>query len=95
MTDDTSRIAVTYVTAPACHLCDRGRHVLADLAAIYPLDVHEVALTAPEGRQALADSRAPFPPVLLMDGRLVAYGRLSARHLARAFDRLTATVTGG
>lgn len=96
MTDDSNqRIAVTYVTAPACHLCDHGRHVLAELATTYPLDVREVALTSPEGLRALAVSHAPFPPILLIDGRLIAHGRLSARRLATGLDRLTATVTGG
>jgi hypothetical protein len=95
VTDDTPTIAVTFVTAPACHLCDRGRDVLADLATRYPLDIREVSLDAPEGRRALAASRAPFPPVLVIEGRPVAHGRLSARGLARELDRLRATVTGG
>ena len=95
MTSGGRRVTVTFVTAPACHLCDRGREVLAELAMTYPVDIREVDLTAPVGVRALVDSRAPFPPVVLIDGRPIAHGRLSARHLARQFDRLTAPVTGG
>ena len=95
MTNDRPRIAVTYVTAPACHLCDHGREVLAELAATYPLEIREVAITTHEGLEALTSSRAPFPPVLLLDGHPAAHGRLSARRLAHVLDRLTATVIGG
>jgi len=95
VTDDHLRVAVTYVTAPACHLCEHGREVLAELAATYPLEIREVALHSPEGREALMASRAPFPPLVLLDGRPVAHGRLSSRHLAHVLDRLTATVMGG
>lgn len=89
------RVAVTLVTAPACHLCAHGRHVLAELASTYPMDIREVDLTTPEGLRALVASRAPFPPVVLIEGQPVAHGRLSARHLARHLDHLVPTAGGG
>jgi thiol-disulfide isomerase/thioredoxin len=83
-------IDVVYVTAPRCHFCERGRTVLADLADRYPLQVREVALTSEEGREIAARSRVPYPPVVLVDGHLAGYGRLSARGL----DRFLADRTG-
>ena len=76
-------LKVTYVTAPACHLCDHGRQVLAELRARLPLDVAEIDLDSAEGRQLLATHRFAFPPAVIVDGRLIAHGRLSARRLAR------------
>jgi thioredoxin-like negative regulator of GroEL len=71
-------IDVVYVTAPRCHFCERGRDVLADLADRYPRQVREVVLTSDEGREIAARWRVPYPPVLLVDGQLAGYGRLSA-----------------
>lgn len=79
----TAAVQVTYVTAPACHYCEHGRTVLAELAERIPLEVREVALDSDEGRRLLATHRFAFPPAVIVDGRLVAHGRLSARRLAR------------
>lgn len=82
-TPTTAAMQVTYVTAPACHYCDHGRAVLAELAERVPLEVREVSLDSVEGRQLLAAHRFAFPPAVIVDGRLLAHGRLSARRLAR------------
>jgi hypothetical protein len=79
----TARVQVTYVTAPACHYCDHGHAVLAEIAERVPLDVREVSLDSEEGRDLLAVHRFAFPPAVIVDGRLIAHGRLSARRLAR------------
>jgi hypothetical protein len=76
-------ITITYVTAPACHLCDHGRQVLDDLDRHLPLQVVEVDLHSDQGRQLLATHRFAFPPAVIVDGALIAHGRLSARRLAR------------
>lgn len=76
-------LQVTYVTAPACHYCDHGREVLADLGERVPMDVREVSLDSDEGRRLLTEHRFAFPPAVIVDGRLIAHGRLSARRLAR------------
>lgn len=76
-------ITITYVTAPACHLCDHGRQVLDELSRHLPLDVIEVDLHSQPGRQLLATHRFAFPPAVIVDGRLIAHGRLSVRRLAR------------
>ena len=74
-------VAVTYVTAPRCGFCDRGRDVLDDLAQDFPLALREVALDSPEGRALAARWRVPYPPIVLVGERLAGYGRLSARRL--------------
>lgn len=83
----TATVQVTYVTAPACHHCEHGRTVLAALDRRIPLDVREVSLDSDEGRRLLTTHRFAFPPAVIVDGRLVAHGRLSARRLARLLPR--------
>lgn len=87
-------IDIVYVTAERCHFCERGRTVLAELAARYPLRVREVALTSQEGREIAARWRVPYPPVLLVDGHLAGYGRLCARALDRLLAVRAAALTG-
>ena len=71
------------LTAPDCHLCGHGREVLDGLAGEGLLSWREVATESEEG-QALAASAPPLRPVLFgEDGRVVAYGRLSAKRLRR------------
>lgn len=79
----TTTVQVVYVTAPSCHYCEHGRAVLTQLGERVPLDVREVTLDSPEGRQLLATHRFAFPPAIIVDGRLIAHGRLSMRRLAR------------
>ena len=67
------------LTAADCHLCEHGREVLDELG----LDWREVPAASEEGR-ALEAVAPPMRPVLFRDGRVVAYGRLSARRLRRA-----------
>lgn len=86
---------VVYVTAERCHFCERGRKVLADLGERYPLRIREVDLAAPEGRAAAARWRVPYPPIVLVDGDLAGYGRLSARGLERFLTERPATTPGG
>lgn len=76
-------IDIVYVTAERCHFCEQGRAVLDELALRYPLRVREVALTSAEGRSLAGRWRVPYPPILLVDGDLAGYGRLSARGLDR------------
>jgi hypothetical protein len=83
----TATVSVTYVTAPSCHYCEHGRTVLADLDRRIPLDVREVTLDCEEGRRLLTTHRFAFPPAVIVDGRLIAHGRLSARRLARLLPR--------
>ena len=86
---------VVYVTTDMCHFCERGRAVLAHLADRYPLRVRDVELASPEGFAAASKWQVPYPPILLVDGELAGYGRLSERSLDRFFADRTVAVTGG
>ncbi|GEM_PF-731924 len=74
---------LVFVTAEACHLCDRAREVLDELRRELPFTLREVDLDSPEGRALLAAWRFPFPPALGRGGTLIAFGRFSLRHLRR------------
>lgn len=77
----------TLLTAPDCHLCAHGREVLDRLANEGLLGWREVDANSGEGRR-LSQAAPPLRPVLLdPDGRVLAYGRLSQRRLARQLER--------
>jgi len=81
MTEPASRVIL--VTAPACHLCDRARRVVARLESARPLAVSEVQWRSPEGQELVRRDGVPFPPALYIDGVLAGYGRLSEGRLRR------------
>lgn len=81
-------IEVTLVTAAGCHLCDDAKSLLGDLEPRYHLDVREVDLLGQEGVALATQFRAPFPPLLLVDGRYVGHGRVSRRKLIRVLDEV-------
>jgi hypothetical protein len=71
------------VTGHDCHLCAHARDVLATLH----LEWREVDVGSVEA-EALARRGVPlaFLPVLVGDGRAIAYGRLSERRLRRDLE---------
>jgi hypothetical protein len=69
------------VTAPACHLCDHARRVVARLEGVWPLAVSEVQWHSAEGQELVRRDGVPFPPALYIDGVLAGYGRLSEGRL--------------
>lgn len=73
------------LTDPDCHLCGHGREVLDELG----VDWREVSTASPEGRE-IEMSAPPMRPVLYRDGRVIAYGRLSARRLRRQLSKAAA-----
>ena len=71
------------LTSTDCHLCEHGKQVLAQLAGEGLLSWRALDDHSPEGR-ALAQEAPPLRPVLFDDGgRVLAYGRLSARRLRK------------
>ena len=85
---------VVYVTTDRCHFCERGRAVLADLADRYPLRIREVELASPEGFAVASRWQVPYPPIVLIDGELAGYGRLSERSLDRFLASSSVTMSG-
>ena len=78
------------LTTTDCHLCEHGEQVLAQLAAEGPLSWRALDDHSPEGR-ALAHGAPPLRPVLFDDGgRVLAYGRLSAKRLRKQLARAAA-----
>ena len=75
---------VEVITSAGCHYCAQAREVLERVGAEVPLHVAEVALDSAAGQAALARWRVPFPPIVVIDGELFGYGRLSERKLRAA-----------
>ena len=80
-------MGVTVVTSPACHFCADAQEALAEFAGAYPLDVRTVDMASDEGRAIVRLHRAPMAPVVLVDGELIGWGRLSRGKLRRCLDR--------
>ncbi len=72
-----------YITAPGCHLCERGRPIVAALAAENGFDVREVDWDDAAAREATERDGVLFPPAVYLDERLLGYGRLSERRLRK------------
>jgi len=77
----TKPVEVVLVTAPGCHFCDETGRLLDEMAEVTPLAVRTVPLSSEEGRALLVRHRVPFPPILLVEGALFGYGRISRRKL--------------
>ena len=88
-TMDGTAIEVILVEAPACHSCEDAAAVLADAAGDRPLALRRVDVASPEGRAIVRACRAPMMPVVVIDGQLLGWGRLSRGKLRRRLDELT------
>lgn len=80
-------VQVTVVTSPACHLCEDALDALEALSRTFPIKVRTVDLAADDGRAIVREHRAPMPPVVLVDGELLGWGRLSRGKLRRRLER--------
>jgi glutaredoxin len=76
--------ALTLVTREGCHFCAHAHEVLAELG----VSLREIDAESKEAA-ALAAEGVPlaFLPVLWDGGRVVAYGRFSAKRLRRELGR--------
>lgn len=77
---------IVLVTKDDCEFCKQAKGVLTKLQPEFGLAVREVALESAEGRSLVAGSAALFPPVLVVDGRPLFYGRLSERRVRKALS---------
>ncbi len=80
-------IQVTFVTSEGCGFCSQAAALLEELGRRYPLQVEEIALHTTRGADIVRRCRAPFPPVVLVDGEYHGHGRISPRKLTRDLER--------
>jgi glutaredoxin len=75
---------VTLYSKPGCHLCEYARELLDELARELAFAVREVNIA---NEAALFERYRYRIPVLVVDGREIAEGRLSARDLRAAIEK--------
>jgi hypothetical protein len=80
-------VLVTLVEAPACHLCEDAKTVLAALALSYPLNVQVLSIQDKRGRALMDHHRAPMSPLVLLDGQYFSSGRLPRRKLEKRLKK--------
>ncbi len=78
---------VTLLTQADCALCEHAKKVLDRVAEDHQLQVTEIGVATPQGRELADRARVMFAPGILLDGRPFSYGRLSERKLRRALQR--------
>ncbi|MBI4932926.1 MAG: glutaredoxin family protein [Actinobacteria bacterium] len=84
----TDTIEVILVEADACHLCEDAKSALEAMAAEHRLQLRRVDLSSVEGRAIMRSTRAPMPPIVIIDGELLGWGRLSRGKLRRRLEQL-------
>lgn len=91
---NSEAVEAVLVEAVACHLCDDAAQLLANAESEGKLRVRRVALESEEGKAIARATRAPMPPIVLINGELLGWGRLSRGKLDRRLTDLAAR-TGG
>lgn len=81
---------LTYITAPDCHLCARGRGIVDALAVDLGLSVEEITWADARTAALIACDGVPFPPALYRGDRLLGFGRLSERRLYKLLQAVPA-----
>lgn len=87
-TTRTQPVEVTVVHSDGCHLCDDAIAALDEFSREHPLTVRLVEFDSPEGRELHRRFRPPIPPLILVDGELFGWGRLSRRKLVKRLGQL-------
>src|SRR5712692_6975871 len=64
------------LTAADCELCEHAKKVLQRVASEHPLDIRTVSLDSTEGQELAARNPVLFAPGLLLDGKMLSYGRV-------------------
>jgi len=78
---------IVILTQAHCHFCEQAEEILGRLGAKFELNVHRVEFSSPEGRSAAAGAGVLFPPGIVIEGKLVSYGRPSERRLRKELER--------
>jgi hypothetical protein len=80
-------IEIVVLSQPDCHFCELAEEILGRVGQDYPLTVRKVRLDSDEGQLLAVRHGVLFAPGVLLDGRLLSYGRLSERLLRRHLER--------
>ena len=75
---------MTLYSKPGCHLCEEVRQGLADLASDQPFTIEEINI---ELDATLFAAYRYEIPVVLVDGREIARGRIDERQLCEALGK--------
>lgn len=78
-----SQPQVTMYTKAGCHLCDEARDMLDDIAVLATYDLTEIDI---RNDATLFEQYRYRIPVIMIDGTIVAEGRIEYRELAKAFQ---------
>lgn len=84
-------VTFTLLTKQNCPLCDHAKEVLDRVEADYLVITEVIWLETTEGEEFADIHHTPFPPVLLIDGQLHGFGRLSEKKLRRELDGMNAS----
>jgi hypothetical protein len=80
-------IEIVVLSQPDCRFCELAEEILGRVGQEYPLIIRKVRLDSEEGQLLAIRHGVLFAPGVLLDGRLLSYGRLSERLLRRHLDR--------
>ena len=81
-------VEAVLIESTACHLCADAAAVLGEAERDGRIRLRKVALDSDEGRSILRSTGAPMPPIVLVDGKLLGWGRLSRGKLDRRLAEL-------
>ena len=76
-------VEAVLVESAACHLCEDAAAILAEADRDGVVRLRRIALDSEEGRSIVRATRAPMPPIVLLGGELLGWGRLSRGKLRR------------
>lgn len=78
---------ITILTQSSCASCEQAKDVISRVALEHPLQIQEISLDSPEGRDLATRHGVVFAPGILLDGETFSYGRLSEKKLRRHLAR--------
>ena len=72
---------IIILTQTSCAACERAKEILSRVVLDFPINIREVKLDTELGRDLAIKHGVIFAPGILVDGKLLSYGRLSENKL--------------
>jgi glutaredoxin len=79
---------ITILTQPSCPSCERAKSILSRVVLDFPINIREIKLDTDEGRNLAIQHGVIFAPGILVDGKLLSYGRLSENKLRQRLSEV-------